>query len=337
MNESPRRHQLNAIKLRALVRDHLGAPDSTMPRDVSSSGMEPDGGGDFGGGAALLVDGVAWVLLDEQPARGLGAALAWALRRDAAALHVLAERGTGLLARRAQGFGFPVSVWHVEGRALLPALAEPLPVPSLLPAEHLALSSMIAEGGALPVVEHGVLAGEVDGLEVCRAVTDPYTDAVRLEVGVGAHDREAFQMLHGDRPTAEALADVVRSVADHRRPGARPHPLNLLAQERALRASLVAQPHLIGATEVTAVAPPVPRANVKDAVPCVATATIDGRPFAVVCSSGVDLDVVPFAIDSRAALGVPDCLVVLPVRDALDIQRRLAAAATPPIAVVTVG
>jgi hypothetical protein len=143
-------------------------------------------------------------------------------------------------------------------------------------------------------------------------------------------------MLHGDRPTAEALADVVRSVTSHRQPGAPRHPLNLLAQERALRARLVADPSLIGATSVEPVAPPVPRVNVKDAVPCVAAAVIDGRRVAVVCSSGVDIDVVPFAVDARAAMGSAECLIVLPARDALDIQHRLAGLAIPPIAVVTV-
>ncbi len=57
------------------------------------------------------------------------------------------------------------------------------------------------------------------GLEVCRVVDDPATGAVRLEVGVGAHDREAFAIMHGDVPTVEALAGVVRAVAEHRRTG----------------------------------------------------------------------------------------------------------------------
>ena len=327
MNEQSRRPQLNALKLRALVRDHLGAP-----ADVAA-----EQAGEFGAGAALLLDGAAWVLLDEQPERGLGAALGWAVRRNAVELHVLAEHGTGLLARRAAASTFPVAVWHIEGRPLLPALPEPLPVAPVLPAEHQAFAATVSAGGALPVVEHGVLVGEVDGLEVCRVVTDPHTDEVRLEVGVGAHDREAFLMLHGNRPTAEALADVVRSVGAHRRPGAPRHPLNMLAQERSLRARLVAQPHLIAASSVAEAAPPVPRANVKDAVPCVATATIDGRVVAVVCSSGVDIDVVPFAVDARAALGTNECLVVLPARDALDIQHRLAGLVSPPITVVAVG
>ncbi|MGB8858885.1 MAG: hypothetical protein WCC60_06500 [Ilumatobacteraceae bacterium] len=326
MNEPARRAQLNALKLRALVRDHLGTADAAVPRDS----------GDFGAGAAIIIDDAAWVLLDEQPERGLGASLAWALRRHARELHVLAERGTGLLARRAAGFEFAISVWHVEGRSLLPALAEPLPMTPVLPAAHAELAGTIAGGGAVPVLEHGVLTGEVEGLEVCRVVTDAFTDSVRLEVGVGAHDREAFMLLHGDRPTSEALADVVKSVRLHRRPGAARHPLNLLAQERALRARLVAEPHLIGATAVVVAAPPLARPNVKDAIPCVASAVVDGREATVVCSSGVDIDVVPYAVDARSALGTSECVIVLPARDALDIQYRLAALATPPIVVLTV-
>ncbi len=331
MNQPTRRSQLNAIKLRALVRDHLGVDDAAMPAES----------GEFGGGAALLfaspVGAAAWVLLDEHPERGLGAALAWALRKDAAELHVVADRATGTLARRAQGFSFPINVWHAEGRTLLPAVAEPLPVAPPVPAEHEIWTDVISQGGARPVIEHGVLAGEVEGLEVCRVVTDAYTDEVRLEVGVGAHDREAFQMLHGNRPTTEALADVVGSVGAHRQHGAPRHPLNMLAQERALRTRLVSEPQLIGAVSVTPSAPPVPRPNLKDPVPCVAIADIEGAPVVVVCSSGVDLDLIPYAIDARMAVSGGRCVVVLPGRDALDVQRRIAALASPPITVLTVG
>jgi hypothetical protein len=318
------REQLLAVKLAALVRDHCRSGD----RAVAS--LQP---GEFGGGAALMVGRTAWVLLDDRPERGLGSAMAWALRQNATEVNLLAEHGAGTLARRADGWTPPVHVWQVAGRDLQPATPEPLPTATALPIEHAALESLIVDGGAEPIVEHGVLRGEVDGLEVCRVVTDPHTDAVRLEVGVGAHDREAFQLLHGDRPTGEALADVVRSVRDHRRPGATRHPLNLLAQERALRARLVAEPGLINASHVRPVAPPIPRQNVKDAVPCVAQATIASHQVTVVCSTGVDLDVVPFAVDAMAACGTDECLIVLPARDSLDIQHRLAAAAPGSIAI----
>ena len=292
-----------------------------------------DGGG-FGGGSALVYDGRAHVLLDQPGERGLGAALAWAVRNGAVELTVYAEELTGMLARRAEGFSIPIAVRHVTGRDTVPAVAEPLPVPAQVPAAHLAFEADMRAAGALPIIEHGVLAGEVAGLEVCRVVNDPHTGAVRLEVGTGAHDREMFQMLHGDRPTVEALADVVRTVAQHRAPGAARHPLNLLAQERLLRALLIDQPDLIHASSVVPAAPPVPRANLKDPTPCVAVAQIGGRPVAVVCSVGVDLEVVPFAVDTCTALGLGDCHVVVPTRDAVELQRRIAALATNRISVV---
>ena len=74
------------------------------------------------------------------------------------------------------------------------------------------------------------------------------------------------------------------------------HPFNRLARERLLRWQLVSEPSLIGA--VTLVAPPVPRLNVKDAVPCVAAGRdAPGAAIVVVCSTGVDLDLIPFAAD----------------------------------------
>lgn len=323
VNDRSRFARLNAIKLTALVREHLG-------------GEEVLEEGEFAGGAALLHGSDAWVLVAENPERGLGGALAWAVRHDARALHLVADSGTGVLARRAAGFSLPIQVWQVDGRALLPAGPEALPEPLRIADGHAEFWPVIVAAGAEPTVEHGVLVGEVWGLEVCRVVEDPFTGTARLEVGVGVHDREAFLMLHGDRPPAEALAEVVRTVGEYRRPGGTGHPLNRLAQERALRARLVAEPGLIGASEVKAVEPPSPRTNLKDPVPCSALAVIDGREVAVVCSVGVDLDVVPYAVDARAAMGVNPCLVVLPRRDAIDLQRRLVALADPPIELMAI-
>ena len=147
-----------------------------------------------------------------------------------------------------------------------------------MPTEHEQFRPLIAEGGAVPTVEHGVLVGEVRGLEVCRVVTDQHTGAARLEVGIGQHDREAFQMLHGDVPPVEALAKVVATVAPHRRHGADPHPLNRLGQERALRARLIDDPGLIGASHVEAVPSPLARTE-PEGPAAMCGRRCDRRPF----------------------------------------------------------
>jgi hypothetical protein len=267
------------------------------------------------------------VLLADQPAARLGAAIVWALRRDAGTLNLIAEAGTGVLVRRSGEFDLDIAVWHAEGRTLLPAVSEPFESARVVPGHHDEFRGRIADGGAEPVVEFGVLVGEVRGLEVCRVVDDPHLDTTRLEVGVGAHDREAFQMLHGDIPTVESLARVVEAVAEHRQVGAPQHPLNRLAAERLLRWRLIDDPSLVGMETVEMAAPPVARVNLKDPVPCVAigTDTAGGRTV-FVCSSGVDLDLVPFAADARLALGHDlDLRLVLPERDLVRATRELAA------------
>ncbi len=311
------------MKLATLARDHGAEDVRAVP-------------GEFGIGAALISESEAWVLVDTDPARGLGPAVAWSLRHGAAALQLVAESATGTLARRATAFAMPIEVWHAEGRLLLPAIAEPLPEPPALPPEHEQFRAVIEAGGATPVVEFGVLVGEVAGLEVCRVVTDADTGGHRLDVGIGANDREAFQLLHGDRPKTEALAEVVAAVAPHRVPGAPGHPLNRLARARALRALLIAEPGRIGATDVVPVDPPLPRPNIKDDVPCVSLATVGGLTTTVVCSSGVDLDAVPYAIDARRATGISPCVIVVARGDDLPIQRELAAALIDPVRLLTV-
>src|SRR5947199_10179694 len=108
-----RRSALLSTKLTVLVRDHLGPSDDVVA-------------GTIGGGAALIRDGVAWVLAEDAPGRYLGPAMAWARQQGAADLHVLAETDFGLLARRAQRFHNPPHVWEVRERELFPAAPEPL-------------------------------------------------------------------------------------------------------------------------------------------------------------------------------------------------------------------
>ena len=333
-----RRSRLLGIKLRALVADHLG-------RAVEA---EPEG---FPSGAALCDDAVAWVIVEGPAARSLGPALAWAVRRDATSLQLVVEHDTGLLARRAQRLGFPVTVWYPQDRLLLPVIAEPLAAsPAPLPS-HLELVDVIEAAGATVNVEHGVVVGEVRGLEVCRVVDTPTvghfaelgdidiapppspasTDGVLLEVGVGANDREAFRLLHGDIPTVDALAAVVESVLAHRSPDAPQHPLNRLGQERSLRWQLEQDPTLIGMTAVTPTEPPQPRPNLKDPIPCVARAVdAQGRVSTVVCSVGVDVDLVGFVADVQEISDAP-VVVALRERDAIPITRELLALLAAPV------
>jgi hypothetical protein len=336
-----RRSRLLGIKLRALVAEHHG-------RDIVA---EPQG---FPSGAALVDETAAWVLVDGPAARSLGPALAWAIRHDATSLHLVVEHDTGQLARRAQRLAFPVTVWYPEDRTLLSVVPEPLAASAAALAEHLEFVGVIEAAGASVNVEHGVVVGEVRGLEVCRVVETPTVghfaelgdfDAptpaqanagVLLEVGVGANDREAFRLLHGDIPTVEALATVVESVLAYRSADAIQHPLNRLGQERYLRWQLEQDPSLVGMTMVTPHEPPQPRPNLKDPIPCVARAVDStGQEYTLVCSVGVDVDLVGFVADVQST-GDAAVIVVLRDRDAIPLTRDLLALLATPVDIRTV-
>ena len=342
-----RRSRLLGIKLRALVAEHHGRQQG---REVVA---EPEG---FPSGAALVDGAAAWVLIDGSAARSLGPALAWAVRHHATSLHLVVEHDTGQLARRAQRIAFPVTVWYPEDRTLLPVVAEPLAAPAAAIAQHLAFAAVIEAAGASVNVEHGVVAGEVRGLEVCRVVETPTVghiaelgdfdapapmeaasnDSVLLEVGVGANDREAFRLLHGDIPTVEALATVVESVLAYRSTEAIQHPLNRLGQERYLRWQLEQDPSLVGMTMVTPHEPPQPRPNLKDPIPCVARAVGPaGQEFTLVCSVGVDVDLVGYVADVQSTAGTA-VIVVLRERDAIPLTRELLALLATPVDIRTV-
>jgi hypothetical protein len=320
------RSRLLEGKLRALV---LGSGlADTLPETTQSAGLP--------GAVALHTAGQAWILLDEQPERRLGAVMAWADRQHLDRVDVLVEQGAPIVARRAACFARPVAVWTVDGTSV--SRARPADPHTTVSPEEAALDLVgtLGEAGLDIVIEHGEVLGEILGLEVARVVVDG--DAARIEVGVGRHDREAFALVHGDRPQADALAEVVRYVRRYRRGGDLTHPLARLAGERWLRHELVRTPSLIGAARLECVEPVLPRESVKDRAPAIAVGTTtDGEPLVVASSVGVDLDLVPSAADARLAFA-PDAQLVLavPQRDALPVTGRLAGALARPAIVVAV-
>jgi hypothetical protein len=284
----------------------------------------------------LQSGGTGWVLAEDRPERALGGALAWARQHQIEDLHLVAEGATSLLARRATALVNPPTVWRVQSRALVPAEpAAPEPERPLSP-EVEAFVPVLADVGAEPVVEHGVLIGEVLGLEVARVVADDV--GAFLEVGVGKHDRYAQRLIHRDRAPLEALSAAVEAVRAVRRPDAPAHQINQLARERWLRSVLVARPGAIGASSLAPVPPPVRRTDLRQSAPAPA-AGVDaaGEPVLIVCSTGVDVDLVPTAADARMADDrAPRLVLALPAADDHPLTRALAAALRQPAEVVTV-
>ena len=290
----------------------------------------------FSPGAAFLTDDDVWVLIDGDATRSLGATLAWATRFDRP-IQLLVERDSGVVARRAQFFSASLTVWHVDEKTLLPAVPEPQ-LPAVEPAaSHVALMPLISSSGADVVVEHGVVVGEVRGLEMCRVVDDATTGEARLEVGMGVNDREAFAMVHGEMPTEQALRTVIDAVAIHREPGAMVHPFNQFGAERLHRWRALQNPQSVGFASLQPANPPVKRTNLKDPVPCVAVGkTIDGQNAVAVFVNGVDLDVVPFAVDAADLHNVERSVVVARDQDVTPSLRRIADLSTVAVSFVSI-
>ena len=310
--DSERRSKLLSLKLRALVRDHVGASE-----DIEGTPHV------FAPGAAFVTSTEVWVLVENDPARALGGVLAWASQFELP-VQLLVEKDSSVLARQASFFAHSVTVWHVDDRQLLPAVAEPHLAPIAPKLEHLEFVELIASSGAEPVVEHGVVVGEVRGLEMCKVVDDAYTGVARLEVGMGAHDREAFSMVHGDLPTEKALRQVIDAVLPHRSAGADPHSLNSFGVERLHRWNAQQNPAALGFDSIELLEPPVQRANVKDAVPCFAVGEKNGERTLLAFVHGVDLSVVPFAVDAAHMHQLTTVKIVARKRDVLPVIQRIA-------------
>ena len=346
--DADRIRALHAAKLRALSRDALSLELGEV------SGTDD--------GALAVVTGTETTvvcLAQERAERALGGALALAVRTGCDGVHVFAENHSGVLARRAACFERAPIVWQIEGSHA--AIAEAAPRPTEPPPPRVPeLVALLGAAGVEVTVEHGVITGEVEGLEVARVVAAPRGDTPaddgdgdgdedsgdageaspqwKIAVGVGAHDREAFSLLHADEPTPDAIRRVAEVVRAHRSPGASPHPLNRLSAARWLRSLLIRRPGLVGAGRLRAASPPLPHRGPKDPVPAVAYGlTPDGRRLVVVACVGIDLDVVAFAADARLFLD-PDAelVVALPRRDAHEVIRAMSARLRRPAQIVEI-
>jgi len=174
-----RRRQLHATKLRSLAGEYL------------DGSIEDVVGNDYGA-LATLSDRRVVALAEERPERALGGALASAVRSAANEVHIFAAGSGDVLARRAQLFSGSVTVWEISDGLVTPAVLPAVAIGKAAP--HVPeLVSILEESGLEVVTEHGIIVGEVAGLEVARIISDEHGD--RIEVGVGAHDREAFALL----------------------------------------------------------------------------------------------------------------------------------------------
>ncbi len=285
------------------------------------------------------------MLIDDAEVAGLPAALIWGWRQGRDDLHVVVDDGRGrpgprsasaVVATRAAELAAPPTVWRVDGRSITPADGLGADDPDRAPGGA-DLAALLVVHGIDPVVEDGVVRGDVLGLEVARAVPDG-DGGWALQVGVGAHDREARAEMRVGEDTGAALDDVRATVLAHRRPGVGRHPANTLARERWLRTLLVTDPGRAGAASLAAVAPASPRTDLRAPSPAAAVGVDpDGTPVVVVASAGVDVDLVPTAAEIRRREAPGARLrIVVPEGDDHRFTRRLAAALAEPADVRTV-
>ena len=287
---------------------------------------------EFGQAVGLVVDDVAWVYVTGRHERSLGPALMWALRNNAKALKLFSSESAGDLARIATHFDFVIEVFEVDAAGVacvaMPKIVEKIEVSV---ADEM-FAEFIKSAGADVVREHGVISGEVCGLEVCRVVraadsgeSDGAGES-ELEIGVGAHDRETFKLLHGRTATIESLRKVIAEVAARRAVGAQVHPLNRLARERLLRHYVCQSPQLVGAKSLQVAQPPIVRTNLKDVVPCCAVGmSLTGAKMVVIFNVGVDPDVVSIGADARGQInGSAELIFAMPTRDIVPAVERVA-------------
>jgi len=300
------------------------------------------------GGAATLVEGGgAWVLVQREAERALGGALAWSLRHGASSTTCVIDTGpdgrpqlaaAALVAAKAAALAIAPRVMAFTRSGV--EMADPAALPcgeAGAPSSLAALRRGDAAAARVDVVVHadGSLTFELLGLEVARVNVDG-----SLLVGVGKHDRDATNELYAGEPTTEALVRAAELLRQERRPGAQPGPANLLQRERWLRHALLTDPSpllpVTGGGPLVPVPDPTPPVDLRRPRP--AGAIADGGQVLVVCSAGVDLDLVPTAAWLRAwaAPAAERVVLVVPVGAEQPILSDMARLLPTPATIVPV-
>jgi len=297
--------RLALVKLKAVASTIGFDATNAEPRDFP-----------FGAGLVNKQHGALYVVRDH--IRTIGPTLLWMQKHQLDQVDLIIEGDAGIPARRAQALTANLKVWEFSNQQLTPAQPAPHLPHTPVPAEHEQFTELIQACGADPIREHGILTGEVLGLEVCRVVDTP--DGPKLEVGVGAIDRETFQLVHAHRSIEESLTEVAEIVRAHRQPGAPPHPLGRLAGERRMRHHALQNPTLINAATLHPAEPPIPRTNLRDSTPCVAKGiTQNNTPLIAVFTDTIDVDLIGFGVDSLSRERT-DSMLVIAVRKRNSIQ-----------------
>lgn len=320
--QSDQRERLLAAKLVGLVRSIAQLGDGEPSPEVR-------------GALTVMVAGEsAFGLIEAGDPGPLASAILWASRQGCDRLSLMVDDKAADATRYASYFvnrAPATSVLAVQGSTAVSV--EPAPIPERVEAPEIPedLLRVLRSQRLEIVVEHGVVRGEVFGLEVARLVRWPAShggdDELHLEAGVGRFDRDAVAAVNADISPGDALARTVEMVRKHRYPGATVHPLQLLSRERWLRSSLVNDPGRVGAAKLEPIAMTTEANGMRDAHPAAAYGERpDGRPVLVVCSTGIDMATVPLAADLRASLDPSaDLVIAVPERDRHSATVELAA------------
>jgi hypothetical protein len=320
---------LDADRLSGLARTKLERLVRGRFPDVTA------GAATFNAGVGLVDAGRAYVLLVQSAPSPMAAALSWGARNGAHEFHVIVDAPDPLLAVQARGLEPTPMMWQAVGTDLIEMEALALPEP-VDPAPSVAAQIPLLEAaGCAVVVEHGVVIGEVLGLEVARVALEADGSST-VRVGVGLYDQEAHALVHARSSVEERLQQVTSEVGSHRHSGAGPHPLNRVARERWLRSVAFTDPSLLGLKTLENVPPLVPRGGIHEQRPVAARGTRDTDLVLAVFSTGIDLDLVPAAAAHLAQVPVDEVLLVLPARDHHAIIDSMASHLSAPARLVAI-
>lgn len=276
----------------------------------------------------------AWIVSRSEDLAVLGGVLVWIDRHSATEVHLVVDHHPGVHARRVEILAGETQVWRSDGDRVVRAEIEPLGAVRPRPEGSASLEAVLVEAGLEVVCEDGIIRGELSGLEVARMVDGP--EGLHLEVGVGRFDREAGALLHPERDAFAGLRDVIAIVGPHRRDGAPPHPINRLARERWLRASIIGDPSAVGLDDVVPVEPVPARRSLREPGPASLLGHDGDARVLAACSVGVDLGLVPEIADLYRRHEPDEVRVVVPSRDRFPALERVLARLPVPAAVRTV-
>ncbi|MEE2682544.1 MAG: hypothetical protein VYD77_01255 [Actinomycetota bacterium] len=240
--------------------------------------------------------------------------IALATETDELQTNLVVDKREAVLLQQTHGLSAEITLWIVDNDRVVQHPDSVIDERREINVLSEDFKELLKASGCDVVQEHGVLKGEIKGLEVARVVINDEGQQV-LRVGVGAYDQEAHKIFDSQQTPEEKLFRIVSQVMEYRNQKSEPHPLNRAARAKWMIAEIIATSENFDLEEVQPLSMLEEIDTVTESHPAAAIGRTGAGSVLIVASSGIDLQTIPVAAGLLVSTGAEEIWIALSPKD----------------------